>query len=325
VSPSAAAVAGRSIVGEVALALSDADLAALTEGQRASLAEYLRSGAASLRGIEVAEATLGTLATLLDERAATNAARLAEEAATLAATDAAREAELAAIRLKYAGCPIEQLFDRLGSRLSIKTYPRGWKREPIEYLDLLGRRAEGEQFMRDFEQRMTDLVAAQSAAEATAKAARAAKVVSDRAEVREFLAPHVDATALDWFDALSDPSDARAEVRKIMVAALGAAIAAVVGGAAGDYLRPAGARTGHSIDPVTDLSVFRRVGALAAAVDSALAGDLYQNVWAEVENITMWRAAEAGEDGDEDGEVASFEWVRVRCEIGGLAVNLYTR
>lgn len=326
VAPSAAATAGRSTVGEVPLALSDADLSALTEGQRASLAEYLRSGAASLRGTtEVAEATPTTLAVLLDERAATNAARLAEEAALLAATDAASEAEMAALRLEYAGCPIEKLFIRVGSSVAPKGYRRAWKTEPMEYLDLLGRREEGEQFRRDFEQRNRDLVAAQSAAEATAKAARAAKLASDRAELRAFLSPHVDAVALDWFDALGDPSDAKGEVRKIMVAALGAAIAGVVGGAPGDYLRPEEARTGHSIDPVTDLAVFRRVSALAAAVDTVLAADLYRHATAEVENVTLWRAAEDGEDGDEDGEVAEYEWIRIRCEVGGIAVNLYTR
>lgn len=315
VSPSAAAVAGRSIVGEVALALSDADLATLTEGQRASLAEYLRSGAASLRGIEVAEATLGTLATLLDERAAVAASSAAREAADEAADEAALRAELAAL----AGCPIEAFYalNRQGWLA-----PRSWQ-DGRKLIELLGRQEEGAAWLRDAAQSCADRKVAQEAAEAAAEAARAAKIASDRAELRAFLAHHLDEVAIAWFDALEDPSAARAEVRKILVRLLRPAIG---GEGPQRYLRPEGSRVGHSVDPVTDLDVYRQIVALAASVAAAVAADpALENVTAEVENITIWRVAEDGEDGDEDGEVAEVEWIRIRCEVGGVAVSLYTR
>jgi hypothetical protein len=317
VSPATAALAGRSTCGEVPLALSDADLAALTATQRETLAQYLSSGSASLRELScaVAEASVATLASLLDARAAELAARASAELA-------AREAELAV----FEGCAIEALYtaDDRPSRGPTPKFPRSGG--VISLVELLGRQQEGAAMIQAVEQREKDRVAAKVAAEVAAEAARAAKAASDRAELRAFLAPHLDAVGMAWFDALEDPEDARPEVRRAISAAISDAIAGVVGGAAGFYLLPDNARIGLANDPITDLAVYRRVGQLVVAVGEALGGDIYKGASAEVENVTLWRDAEDGEDGDEDGEVAEYEWIRIRCEVGGgLAVNFYTR
>lgn len=317
VSPSAAALAGRSTVGEVSLALSDADLAQLSESQRATLAEYLRSGESCLRQGEVAEASVATLASLLDARAAATASRAADEAAREAAAEADLRAELAALE----GCPIEALYSA-NNRQGVLA-PK-FSRSGTSFVELLGRQEEGVAWLRDAAQRDADRKVAQEAAEAAAEAARVARALSDRAELRAFLKPHLFVADLAWFDQLENPKGARPEVRKIVVEALGDVIAGVVGGAAGFYLLPEGARAGHSINPITDLSVHRRVSALVVAVDEALGGNLYRGALAEVENVALWRDAEGDEEGDEDGEVAEYEWIRVRVVVGGLAVNLYT-
>lgn len=317
VAPATAALAGRSSVGEISLALSDADLGQLSEAQRGTLAEYLRSGESCLRQCDVAEATVATLALLLDARAAAIASRAAELAAREAAEEAAAEAELAAL----AGCPIESLFSVNRWGVLAPQFPRSAR---ASFVELLGRQEEGEKFLRETAQNEKDRTAAKLAVMAAASAAADAKIASDRAELRAFLAPHFDVVGMAWFDALENPEVAKAEVRRIVVAALGA-------GSPGwlrdlrDWLLPAGARVGHSINPITDLAVYRRVGQLVVAVGEALGGDLYKGASAEVENVTLWRDAEDGEDGDGDGEVAEYEWIRIRCEVGGVAVSLYTR
>lgn len=317
VSPATAALAGRSTCGEVALTLSDADLASLSEVQRGALAEYLRSGQTCLREVNVAEATLATLVVLLDARAAATASRAADEAAREAAEEAAAEAELAAL----AGCPIESLFSVNRWGVLAPQFPRSAR---ASFVELLGRQAEGEKFLRETAQNEKDRTAAKLAVMAAASAAADAKIASDRAELRAFLAPHLDEVGMAWFDALEDPEDARPEVRRVISDAIGNGIAGVVGGAAGFYSLPEGARVGHSIDPITDLSVYRRVGQLVSAASTALASDLYRAVAAEVENVTLWSAAE-GDEGDEDGEVAESNWIRIRCVVGGVGVNFYTR
>jgi hypothetical protein len=112
VAPAAAVRAGKAHCGEIALLLSDADVAQLSDDQRDTLARHLAQESywrapLSQEAPEVAEASLTTLRQLLDVRREVVRAKEAEAAARLAQDDAAYARTLAYARK----CPLRELLD----------------------------------------------------------------------------------------------------------------------------------------------------------------------------------------------------------------------
>lgn len=325
VSPGAAVRAGKSIVGDVTLTLSDKDLACLTEVQRYALAKHVECYSPhwgqplSADAPPVEEASVKSLAILLDARIKREDDRAAESCER----EKRREQAIAKLRL----LPDDSFFSPPRDTWGI------WSLRIASDLiagcefhelacDMIGRREE-------FDAKLNELNGKLRAARAIeAQEREALRIVAeqkaaeqdriDRERTRSFLVRHAGEDAAEWFDQLAKPSQARSEIVRIMEGVFESLPV---------YRLNKDTRVGHTLDEVTDLEQYRKLHAVADKVFEAAkqAGIGDNEATIVVEPIVVYRPAEPGEDADEDGEVFDDGWFRIAFAVGSVTANLYAR
>lgn len=327
VDPGAAVRAGKTVVGDVMLTLSDADLSKLTEAQRDALAmhvgcEYHWRDPLYLGAPPIAEATVESLATLLDVRIAREAQRAADNERQLAEDAANAEA----IIEQWKKRPIEDFLNSYGQPLTGANvwYPPSQPHRDRSLADLTGRREEFDAMLanRKAEQEATEAIRRQQA-EADAKKVEEL-VRAERAQVRKFietldaaLNKTTDPLVLDWFDSLDDPSQAKRYLRE----ALGKLAAH---SQIDVYKLDKDTRVGEPVEPIVELVKFRRKKELETIVGKMLDGFVCE--WS-VDNVHFYRPAtdtDNEDDVDEDGEVRVDGMFRIKVTVGGVSVSIWT-
>lgn len=327
VDPGAAVRAGKTVVGDVMLTLSDADLAKLTEAQRDALAmhvdaEFHWRDPLYLGAPPIAEATVESLAALLDARIAREAERAAEKAQQLAED----EEKAKAIIEEWKKRPIEDFLDSYGVALTGRHvwYPPSQPRHDWNLADLTGRREELDALLakRKAERDATEALRRQQA-EADAKKVEEL-VRAERAQVRKFietldaaLNKTPDPLVLDWFDSLDDPSQAKRYLRETLGKLAHHSQIDV-------YKLDKDTRVGEPVEPIVDLGKFRRKKELEAIVRAMLAG--FTCEWS-VDNVHFYRPAtdtDNEDDVDEDGEVRVDGMFRIKVTVGSVSVSIWT-
>jgi|GEM_PF-5130534 len=334
VSPAAAVRAGKSVLGDVTLTLSNNDLQSLSEAQRECLAKHVGGEwpwNEPLRDVEVGEASLESLKILLDARIAREA-KQKEERDAAALAEEARRADVIAKLKQFPDdqflVPPSSSWGQWALRSANEMVPGCGLNEVAAWM--IGRREAIEALLQE---RNAALKAEREAAEKQEKLKRlleeqkaAQKERLERETTIAFLEKHAGRDAVEWFEQLEAPKQAYLEVTKCLERLLDEASESLKqpDPEVTFYRLAVDSRVGPVIDNVTDLAQYRRLQDVTTYVYDAVRHLGLDADAVFIQPIIVYRPAEGDEEGDEDGEVACPTWIQVTYVCGVMTARLYT-
>jgi ribosome modulation factor len=313
--------------------LSDADIASLSEAQRATLARHLAgergpSGVVDLaqpltdHAEPVAEASAAVVASLLDQRAAI----IAEQLSVVQAREAKESAECTAVLDAVTGyaraCPIAELSDGGYRRTLYSLHSTARDGLCPSYAHLRGYAADAVGRSAELAEYLAAQAAERAAIEASAKAAREQQAAAARAEMESVLTAQAPELLPVWRAGRADESAVGRACRAWLRAQIAVPTPMVD---IPDSVRPASICARASTCSLTP-EQWAHYEQIRAAVETTAEAHPDMDLTVQISESHGWREADEDERGDDDGEVRidGPACARISADIGGMEIVIAT-